>query len=181
MIQTSKINHQGEDRLKLLFAYNDFIINKIRHIEGAVWSKTLRAWHIPFTEEAFGEFKKLFPDIVLPDPAGSANMSGTEELTEATNAPVPPLSAKAQSELKIAAKTELQNVTQHNGIVIEISPKQITVTMPKNETDIQFIRTFKYVRWNSNKFCWIIPNYGKNIDLLKNYFGTSHYHFFEVY
>ena len=127
-----------------------------------------------------GSFWRIY-DIVLPDPAGSANMSGTEELTEATNAPVPPLSAKAQSELKIAAKTELQNVTQHNGIAIEISPKQITVTMPKNETDIQFIRTFKYVRWNSNKFCWIIPNYGKNIDLLKNYFGTSHYHFFEVY
>ncbi|MCX6177906.1 MAG: site-specific integrase [Chlorobiales bacterium] len=172
MIQTSKINYRGEDRLKLVFAYDDFIINKIRHIEGAVWSKTLRAWHIPFTEEAFGEFKKLFPDIVLPDPAGSANMSGTEELTEATNEPLePPPSAKAQSALKIAAKTELQNVTQHNGIAIEISPKQITVTMPKNETDIQFIRTFKYVRWNSNNFCWVIPNYGKNIDLLKNYFG----------
>ena len=128
--------------------------------------------HIPFTEGAFGEFKKLFPDIVLPDTTGSANMSGTEKLTEATNEPpVPSSSAKAQSELKTAAKTNLQNVTQHNGIAIEISPKQITVTMPKNETDIQFIRTFKYVRWNSNKFCWVIPNYGKNIDLLKNYFG----------
>ena len=172
MIQTSKINYRGEDRLKLVFAYDDFIINKIRHIEGAVWSKTLRVWHIPFTEEAFGEFKKLFPDIVVPDPAGSANMSGTEELTEATNEPpVPAPSVKTQSEVKTATKADLQNVTQHNGIVIEISPKQITVTMPKKETDIQFIRTFKYVRWNSNNFCWVIPNYGKNIDLLKNYFG----------
>ena len=27
------------------------------------------------------------------------------------------------------------------------------------------------MRWNSNNFCWVIPNYGKNIDLLKNYFG----------
>ena len=25
MIQTSKINHQGEDRLKLVFVYNDFV------------------------------------------------------------------------------------------------------------------------------------------------------------
>ena len=172
MIQTSKINHKGEDRLKLVFTYNDFIINKIRHIDGAVWSKSLRAWHIPFPEEAFGKFKKLFPDIVVPDTAGSANMSDTEELTEATNEPPAQASSvKAQSEVKTAAKTELQNVTQHNGIAIEISPKQITVTMPKNETDIQFIRTFNYVRWNSNKFCWVIPNYGKNIDLLKNYFG----------
>jgi len=71
MIQTSKIKYRGEDRLKLVFAYNDFIINKIKHIEGAVWSQTLRAWHIPFTAEALGEFKKLFPDIVVPHPAGS--------------------------------------------------------------------------------------------------------------
>jgi len=40
MIQTSKINHLGEDRLKLVFAYNDFVINMIKHIDGAVWSKT---------------------------------------------------------------------------------------------------------------------------------------------
>ena len=34
--------------------------------------------------------------------------------------------------------------------------------MPKNETDIQFVRTFKYVRWDKNNYKWVIPNYGQN-------------------
>ncbi|HAF28390.1 MAG TPA: integrase [Bacteroidales bacterium] len=44
--------------------------------------------------------------------------------------------------------------------------------MPKNETDIQFIRTFKYVRWDNAHFRWVVPNYGKNLELIKNYFNT---------
>jgi len=44
--------------------------------------------------------------------------------------------------------------------------------MPKNETDIQFVRTFEYVRWDNRQFRWVIPNYGKNLELLKNYFNT---------
>lgn len=56
-------------------------------------------------------------------------------------------------------------------INIEIFPKTIVVKMPKNEADIQFIRSLKYARWNSSQFCWIVPNYGRNADLLKSYFG----------
>jgi hypothetical protein len=44
--------------------------------------------------------------------------------------------------------------------------------MPKNETDIQFVRTFKYVRWDNSHHTWIIPNYRQNLELLKNYFNT---------
>ncbi len=43
--------------------------------------------------------------------------------------------------------------------------------MPKNEMDIQFIRKFKFVRWDSNLYKWIIPNYGENLELLKSYFN----------
>lgn len=44
--------------------------------------------------------------------------------------------------------------------------------MPKNETDIEFIRSFKYPRWDHKEYKWEIPNYGKNLELLKNYFGS---------
>lgn len=56
-------------------------------------------------------------------------------------------------------------------IEITISGKQILIKMHKNETDIQFIRTFKFVRWDSRQYLWIIPNYGRNLELAKNYFG----------
>lgn len=47
-------------------------------------------------------------------------------------------------------------------IEITVSGKLIIVKMPKNETDIQFVRTFKYVRWDKNNYKWVIPNYGQN-------------------
>lgn len=57
-----------------------------------------------------------------------------------------------------------------SGIHIEVYPKQIILRMPKNDTDIQFVRSFRYVRWDKTQYSWIIPNYSKNIDLLRNYF-----------
>ena len=56
------------------------------------------------------------------------------------------------------------------GIHMEVYAKQILLKIPKNDTDIQFVRSFKYVRWDRDRYCWIIPNYHKNVDLLKNYF-----------
>ncbi len=56
------------------------------------------------------------------------------------------------------------------GIHLEVFAKQILLKMPKNDTDIQFIRSFKYARWDNACYSWIIPNYQKNVELLKNYF-----------
>ena len=42
--------------------------------------------------------------------------------------------------------------------------------LPKNETDTQFLTSFRYVHWDNNNRQWIIPNYGKNLELLKSYF-----------
>jgi site-specific recombinase XerD len=56
------------------------------------------------------------------------------------------------------------------GIHLEVYAKQILLKMPKNDTDIQFVRSFKFVRWDKERYCWIIPNYHRNVDLLKNYF-----------
>jgi len=65
-----------------------------------------------------------------------------------------------------------QSFTDKNEIAIELSGKSIFLKMPKNETDIQFIRTFQYVRWDNAHFKWVVPLYGKNLELIKNYFNT---------
>jgi hypothetical protein len=44
MIQTEKILHRGEGRLKVNFAYDRDLIRKIKHIDGARWSQTHKAW-----------------------------------------------------------------------------------------------------------------------------------------
>jgi hypothetical protein len=66
MMKTSKTDYRGEDRLKIEFPYNDAIASQIRQIAGSVWSRSLRAWLIPYTGDALGAFKKVFTEIELP-------------------------------------------------------------------------------------------------------------------
>jgi len=57
-------------------------------------------------------------------------------------------------------------------INICITAKQIFVQLPKNDTDTQFLSSFRYVHWDNTNRQWIIPNYRKNLGLIKNYFRT---------
>ncbi len=41
--------------------------------------------------------------------------------------------------------------------------------IPKNESDIRFIRSIQYARWNKEGFFWEIPHYPGNIERLKEY------------
>lgn len=60
-----------------------------------------------------------------------------------------------------------------SAITLTIYPKIIELKIPKDEADIQFIRSFKYAKWNSNQYRWTVPNYGRNADLLKSYFSKK--------
>ncbi|WP_243345527.1 tyrosine-type recombinase/integrase [Parabacteroides sp. FAFU027] len=165
-MKASKITHRNEIRIRIDFPYNQEIALKLKRIPDCKWSRTLNAWHIPYTKEAFERLKELFPEIEYPRPEQSdpeTPKNSQQRITKIeksgeinTNANNPPLKPTNTS----------------NTITIELSDKQISIKMPKNEVDIQFIRSFRYFRWNKNTFCWLIPNYRDNIDKLKAYFGN---------
>lgn len=48
--------------------------------------------------------------------------------------------------------------------------RQIAIKLPKNETDARFILGLRYSRWDSKQYCWIVPNYSGNLELIKDYF-----------
>ena len=64
------------------------------------------------------------------------------------------------------------SVNYRRGVEITAAGKQILVALSKNEADCQFLRSFRYYRWDQNKFCWIIPNWKNNLELIKSYFGN---------
>jgi integrase/recombinase XerD len=154
----SGIIHKNEQRLKIEFPYDKDIIAKIKKIPGSKWSKTMGSWHIPFTIDAFETLKKVFSEIEYP------------ELDQIVD------------EFKILYKPEkiddsnpkpiLIRKSNFSDLVIEVSEKSIFIKIPKNETDIQFIRSFKFARWDNANYKWVIPNFGNNLELLKNYFMT---------
>ncbi len=61
-----KAVHRKALRLLLFFRYDDFIIDKVRRLPDAKWSKTLHCWHIPFNDANIRKVKHVLgPKVSL--------------------------------------------------------------------------------------------------------------------
>ena len=96
-MKIEKIIHKNEARIKVGFSYNREFIALIKQIPGALWSKTLKSWHLPYTSESYELLKKLFVN----------HLTNEIELEEScTNQPL--ISENKQSEIKpIGEKVEV--------------------------------------------------------------------------
>jgi hypothetical protein len=63
------------------------------------------------------------------------------------------------------------SVIKTGEIKIVVLPKNIHIYLPKNTEDIAYIRGIQYSRWHKTQYCWIVPNFGQNLENLRNYFG----------
>jgi integrase/recombinase XerD len=150
-IRQYKLIHRGKERLFLEFEYDTELIALVRQIEGAAWSQTRKAWHIPDTKEAYEQLLSLIPDVE------QATLTAQIVRSDIKNEPT---------------RTAMLRNPIATGVEIWVIGKHIQVKLPKNEADIQFLQTFKYVRWNRTEYHWVVPNYGNNLQLLENYFNT---------
>ncbi len=146
MIKAEFILHRNQERIKLFFGFDDAIKAKVRSIVGSAWSQTNKAWLVPNNAETREQLKKLFPEMVLP-------VLEKEVVAE-----------------KTVDKTMTKKRNDRDLIKVEVIGKKIILKMPKNDTDIAFARSLKYIRWVSSNYFWEIPNYPGNLDLIKDHF-----------
>lgn len=176
-MKVSKVTHQSELRIRVDFPYNAEMVSKLRQIADARWSRTMGAWHVPYTKEAFEKLKGLFPELeydITPDARSEKLVLKKPEKPEVLKQ-VPILIEKETIEKENQepeTKQDEKSEKRHDEIDIIITHTLITIALPKNEADIQFLRTFKYAKWDYDNFCWVIPNYGNNVEKLKKYFGS---------
>lgn len=174
----SKIVHKNEVRIKVEFDYDAESLACLRKIKDTRWSKTLHAWHIPYNKESFDQLKSFFPDLEYESMSKEEKIAKTEnEIRIKLIKPV----EKAQAPLQLILKKNVQDdlktiirpveyIEKNAGVHIAITPKRLFIRLPKNDTDIQYLRSFRYVNWDNANRQWIVPNYGKNLELLKSYF-----------
>lgn len=55
-------------------------------------------------------------------------------------------------------------------IKIEVYEHRIFLKLPKNQSDIDFIRRFQFVRWDKQWLQWIVPNYPGNLSIILAHF-----------
>ncbi|MFZ4582776.1 MAG: hypothetical protein ACOYM7_09015, partial [Paludibacter sp.] len=164
-MKLSKITHRRELRIRVDFTYNAEATARLKQIPDARWSQSLKCWHVPYTKEVFEQLKELFPEVEYP----------TTQVAEQSNLSVKKVLSIKKVETTTPIKIELKHKEAEikSAITVTVYPKIIEIKMPKDEADIQFIRSFKFAKWNTNLFCWTVPNYGRNADILKSYFGKK--------
>jgi len=158
-MKATKIVHNGTTRIKVEFPFNQQIASLLRQIPDAKWSASKKAWHIPYTKSAFSDLKKLFPEVEYPET--KKDIVKVEENPDE----IPQASIKEANN-----RVSLNQLWDRNEITIDVIGRKIILKMPKRDTDVHFVQSLKFSRWNNAQFRWIIPNYPANLELLKDYF-----------
>lgn len=146
----SRIFHDGENRIKLEFGFDREKILRLRQIVAARWSNTHKAWHVPYKKEVFEVIMREFPEASFVKDVGAE------------------LKVKPRPVILESVDTAVE---QPKGVRLIATRRIINVFLPKNEADSEYIRSIAYCRWNRGLRCWVVPNFGKNLENLKNYFG----------
>jgi len=170
-MKASKVTHHNEIRIRIDFPYDAELLSELRQIPDTRWSKTMCAWHIPYTKEAFAQLKTLFPDIKITQSPLNSNLTSTLSKREGVSGDLKKdneIKAEVGGNIKIGVRLEV--APRLDAISIEITDKHIFIKLPKNEADIQYIRSFRYAKWDMQHYCWTIMNYRDNAEKIKAYF-----------
>lgn len=158
-MKATKIVHNGATRIKIEFPYNQQITTLLRQIPDVKWSASKRAWHMPYTKNAFSQLKKLFPEVEYPEIKNEV-VKVDENPKEIIQSPT------IETNNNVSFSQHLDS----NEITIDVIGRKIILKMPKKDIDVHFVQSLKFSRWNNAQFRWIIPNYSANLELLKDYF-----------
>lgn len=169
-MKATKITHRNELRIKVDFPYNSDIALRLKQISGARWSKTMGAWHIPYTKEAFVQLKELFSDVDYNHGQVAASITPPLKVIAKPKHEIEPPAPTSSVPVADVVSPSVTSDRNKNSISIEITSKNIFVRIPKNEVDIQYIRSYKFAQWDTRNFCWVVPNFKDNADKIKAYF-----------
>ncbi|MEI6556643.1 MAG: site-specific tyrosine recombinase/integron integrase, partial [Paludibacter sp.] len=88
-----------------------------------------------------------------------------EQIEESTEEPDESAKLVLQKSPKLIDKSTVE-------VEITVTPMHLYVKLPKSETDIQFLKSFRYAKWDNANYQWVVPNYNRNLSLLQSYFGS---------
>lgn len=86
IIQLERVKHQKQVRLLVRFGFDDTLKQLVKQLEGALWSNTLKSWHVNDTPENLAKIHSIFKDKVdIDDSLLVLIVKLSEEAEEKTN------------------------------------------------------------------------------------------------
>jgi integrase/recombinase XerD len=141
-----KFNLDNSDRIKLEFPFIKEFIEKVRQIEGALWSQPHIAWHIPFTRQAFLALRYRFPDMEFDSHSFEAIIDRSEIL------PVPSYRLPKTKVVVLA---------------LEVDRVRMFCIRPGNDEKlIGITRQLPGVSWSPKWSGWLLANNSANLRLI---------------
>lgn len=124
---------------------------QIRLIKGARWSPILRAWHLPYSNKTYLEFKNVFQidfQIIVNKKAAQKTPTTLEI----------PLPDKAAICFSVSEHPEL---TDYLSIILPLKEKDLYLEKVKN---------IHGRRWNDRYVCWEVPYTQMTLRFIRQYF-----------
>ncbi|MFI0492086.1 tyrosine-type recombinase/integrase [Flavobacterium sp.] len=118
--EAKTITHKGSKRIAVYFEKNAELIARIKQLEGARWSQSLMAWHLPDTEENRKRFNIAPLSHSLPSVEGIAQIEKFKQL----------LRSKRYSESTITTYSEALKsflVFYRNKAIIDITNEDVII------------------------------------------------------
>ena len=165
------IHHRGENRIAVVFSYNEAWHQRVKKVPGAKWSKTLVCWHIPDTKEnrmkchlqqnntneTINNYRPALLKTVIAQPSYSL--------------PAPQIHFAASS------LTTQQKLTTEKPVII-LKPLQhrngehIALYFDLMQPLTQAIQQIKTIKQSTTHGCWYLPCTRSNYQLVVQ--ATSH-------
>ncbi len=173
MISIEKIVHKGEQRIKIDAPFEPTCIDKIKQVPGRTFSASLHCWHVPYNTQTYQQLKSLFPDlIVVANECPPKKPDGLNPPAYSSNANIAGPESPEKDKAEKQEYTPRLNLLNAAGTVrMEVRGRSVFVFLPKNESDILFLRSFSYYQWLPKERCWQLPAYPGNLRKLHAYFG----------
>ncbi len=166
ILTISKILKEGKPRIKIVFDYNYSIKERIKKIPTAKFSRSLKAWHIEYSKEAFNQLKSLGIEIKY------INDSGTIGFIRPKNDNTGIDLEKSDSVLSKNddSKNADIDIAKRN-MNIEIHNKNFYIKTGYNPEMIEILKSMNGAWWNGKYKVWIAKADIENLDSIQKNFS----------
>ncbi len=162
-IRLRKVNHKGADRIGLFFDYDQELINWVKAIPGRKYSKTLKCWYLPNSDDSVTYLRK-------------AGLEWVESPTETVK-------ESGDSDSLISQGQDKERKVRGEYIIVKRrDEKWFEAFMPHDKPAwIDAVKQINGRKWDKDQVCWMLPYAKQSLNHLNQSIGRDNLKFeFEI-